>query len=285
MKVDVKIAGANYTEVPAILLPLTAGGKARFCEVSDTTAEPRDVATGKRFYTADGELIEGTASSSTPIDTRKKITVIQKEHQTLTISCNHPDLSLSNDESGNVVYATEYPNTVSVTLKADSEYYTGKITVNGAEQEGSSANRQATSISISITDGMVISATDAVQIPTVSFTDVTLTMQGQGTQMFLGDVLMTKEQSPDTPHIDAAILAETGGNKALLFLTDTRYENCTVILIGGADISETVQLQYFEDSDLGKVIGCEVKGDALYQYLKDGAKNQKEVILRMKVVS
>ena len=38
MKVDVKIAGANYTEVPSILLPLTAGGKARFCEVSDTTA-------------------------------------------------------------------------------------------------------------------------------------------------------------------------------------------------------------------------------------------------------
>ena len=39
MKVDVKIAGASYNEVPSVLLPLTAGGKARFCEVSDTTAE------------------------------------------------------------------------------------------------------------------------------------------------------------------------------------------------------------------------------------------------------
>lgn len=49
MKVDVKIAGANYTEVPSILLPLTAGGKVRFCEVSDTTAEIGDVARGKSF--------------------------------------------------------------------------------------------------------------------------------------------------------------------------------------------------------------------------------------------
>jgi hypothetical protein len=47
MKVDVKIAGTNYTEVLSILLPLTAGGKARFCEVSDTTAEIGDVARGK----------------------------------------------------------------------------------------------------------------------------------------------------------------------------------------------------------------------------------------------
>lgn len=78
MKVDVKIAGANYTEVPSILLPLTAGGKARFCEVSDTTAEIGDVARGKKFYTADGELVEGTANVSSGGDTRKKITLVQK---------------------------------------------------------------------------------------------------------------------------------------------------------------------------------------------------------------
>ena len=78
MKVDVKIAGANYTEVPSILLPLTAGGKARFCEVSDTTAEIGDVARGKKFYTADGELVEGTANVSVGVDTRKKITLVQK---------------------------------------------------------------------------------------------------------------------------------------------------------------------------------------------------------------
>lgn len=85
MKVDVKIAGANYTEVPSILLPLTAGGKARFCEVSDTTAEIGDVARGKKFYTADGELVEGTANVSVGVDTRKKITLVQKDHQKLRL--------------------------------------------------------------------------------------------------------------------------------------------------------------------------------------------------------
>jgi hypothetical protein len=94
MKVDVKIAGASYNEVPSVLLPLTAGGKARFCEVSDTTAETGDVAKGKKFYTADGELVTGTADLS-QADARKTRTLIQKEHQKrLRLTCNHPEFIL-----------------------------------------------------------------------------------------------------------------------------------------------------------------------------------------------
>ncbi|MBQ6453317.1 MAG: hypothetical protein IJJ14_03055, partial [Coriobacteriales bacterium] len=48
--------------VPAVDLPKTGGGTARFTDVSDTTAAAADVGSGKYFYTAAGVRTAGTNS-------------------------------------------------------------------------------------------------------------------------------------------------------------------------------------------------------------------------------
>lgn len=57
---DITIAGAQYADVPAVDIPKTGGGTARFTDVSDTTAEAADVLNTKYFYDANGEKVQGT---------------------------------------------------------------------------------------------------------------------------------------------------------------------------------------------------------------------------------
>ena len=157
MKVDVKIAGASYSEVPAVLLPLKDGGRARFCEVSDTTAEARDVAQGKRFYNSEGDLIVGTSTGSgTTTDTRKRITVVQKPNQVITVTNEPAELSHIVDDNGNEIYMTEYQSRIKLAVQALEDYTAGNITVGGVEM-----GQEAT---VDITDGMLVSATDASKI-------------------------------------------------------------------------------------------------------------------------
>lgn len=284
MKVNVTIAGASYSEVPSILIPLKNGGRARFCEVSDTTAKAADVAKGKKFYTSEGELVIGTADLS-QADTRKKITLIQKAHQKIEISSNHPDLSSQTDSDGNAVYATTYQDYLNIGLTADADYYAGKITINGTEQESTSSNPQIAYVSVPISDGMVVSATDAAPIPAVPFADVSLTMTGQGSQWLIGHLLVTTKQSPESPKIVGVGALESGNHKGLLFLLDEekRYAGCKVEITTGTGISDTTELSYSKDVDLGVTMGGEIS-DALYSYLAESSEANAEVILTVKVV-
>ena len=62
MAQNVTIMGASYSDVPALLLPKTGGGTARFDDATVTTATASDVAQGKIFLASNGTITTGTAS-------------------------------------------------------------------------------------------------------------------------------------------------------------------------------------------------------------------------------
>lgn len=62
MAKNVSLWGADYTAVPALDVPQTGGGTARFIDPSPTTAIDSDVASGKIYFKADGTQSTGTGS-------------------------------------------------------------------------------------------------------------------------------------------------------------------------------------------------------------------------------
>ena len=62
MAQNITIMGASYSDVPAVQLPKTGGGTARFDDASITTATASDVASGKIFLANDGTITTGTSS-------------------------------------------------------------------------------------------------------------------------------------------------------------------------------------------------------------------------------
>lgn len=62
MAQNITLLGGSYSDVPAVLLPKTGGGTARFDDASVTTAAASDVASGKVFLASDGTITTGTAS-------------------------------------------------------------------------------------------------------------------------------------------------------------------------------------------------------------------------------
>lgn len=62
MAQNITLLGASYSNCPAVLLPKTGGGTARFDDATVTTATASDVASGKIFLASNGTITTGTAS-------------------------------------------------------------------------------------------------------------------------------------------------------------------------------------------------------------------------------
>lgn len=62
MSQNITLMGASYSAVPAVTLPKTGGGTARFDDCTVVTAVASDVASGKVFVASDGTITTGTNS-------------------------------------------------------------------------------------------------------------------------------------------------------------------------------------------------------------------------------
>lgn len=92
MAQSISLLGATYSDVPAVLLPKSTSGTARFDDCSVVTAVASDVASGKVFVASDGTITTGTASGGSGIKTATG-TFTGNGTRQMTISCNfEPDL-------------------------------------------------------------------------------------------------------------------------------------------------------------------------------------------------
>lgn len=90
---DISLMGATYPDVPAVDLPKSGGGTARFTDVSDTTAAAADVASGKYFYTDQGVRTAGAAAPSNPVAPENDVIFIDYDG---TIRCSYTAADFAN---------------------------------------------------------------------------------------------------------------------------------------------------------------------------------------------
>lgn len=102
MSQNITLMGASYTAVPAVTLPKTGGGTARFDDCTVVTAAASDVASGKVFVASDGTITTGTASGGGTTVKTATGTFTGNGTRTIDVSCAfEPD----------IVYFTSNPGT------------------------------------------------------------------------------------------------------------------------------------------------------------------------------
>lgn len=122
---DIDYKGAVYPDVPGIELPEDGGGWALFTDVTGTTAEEGDVASGKVFFKADGSRATGTASGGG--GTSKNTQVVQGTTRTTSSSLTAIGAELTVTKAGTYdIYWSAFRSSTS-----SSYTYGTKLYING----------------------------------------------------------------------------------------------------------------------------------------------------------
>ena len=124
MSQSITLWGSSYTQVPAIDVPKTGGGTARFTDVTDTTASASDVATGKYFYTADGTRTAGTNSGGG--GESKNTQVVQGTTRTTTSTLTAIGAEMTVTKTGTYdVYWSAFRSSTSSSYTYGTQLYVG----------------------------------------------------------------------------------------------------------------------------------------------------------------
>lgn len=146
---NVVISGNQYSSVPFVQIPKVGGGNAKFTEVSDTDAVAEDVASGKKFYLADGTLATGSASGGSSKNTQ----VVQGTTRTTssTLTAIGAELTVSKSGKYDIYWSAFRSSTSSSYTYATQLFIDG--TAHGAENATWSnhvQNNHLTNVSLTV---------------------------------------------------------------------------------------------------------------------------------------
>lgn len=142
MAQNVTIMGASYSDVPAVTLPKTGGGTARFTDTSPTTATDSDVLSGKIYFKADGSQSTGTGSGGggATLQTKSKTYTPTTSQQTEAVTYDSGydgldtvNITVNAMPSGTVIPATSISST-NATLSTETNTIVLSKTVSNIPQ-------------------------------------------------------------------------------------------------------------------------------------------------------
>lgn len=125
MAQNITLLGASYSNVPAVQLPKTGGGTAKFTDTTPTTASASDVASGKIFFDASGNQQTGSASGGSVPYPIFDVTWSNDWSSIISVTCNKTyqycyDLYNNNFDGRAVTIEHDQANT-------DTQYQAGSV--------------------------------------------------------------------------------------------------------------------------------------------------------------